>query len=173
MQGAKRLEANVGGHDEHQTGGRDAEVLYGDSSLTQAAPAALEILIVRRADADDHCGPSLASVRAGYLHGHVLPERHAADAGPGIETRDVRTGAIWRESVADIDFDACLGGGLHRLRMQDLRAEAGEDARLRVREPRHQVGVGDQTRVGVENAINVGHDPDLIRVERLPQYRRG
>src|SRR5215213_8359073 len=148
------------------------EVLHGDASLTQATPATFQILFLRRADADDHSGPSLAPVRAGDLHGDVLPERHAADTGPGIEARNVCAGALRRERVAHVDLDASVGGRLHRPRMQDLRAEAGEDTRLPVRETGHQGSVGDQTRVGVQNTVHVGHDPDLTRVECPSQYGR-
>src|SRR5918993_406389 len=172
VQRPQRLEAHVGGDEEHEPCGRDAEVLYGDARLAQATPAAGKVLVVRRADADDHGGPSLATVRARYLHGHVLPERHATNAGPGVEARDVRARTIGRERVAHEDLDAGLGGWLHGPGMQHFRAEPGEGACLPVREARHQVGVGDQARVCIEHAVHVGHDPDLIRVERPPQYRR-
>src|SRR5215212_8848464 len=73
VQRAQRLEAHVGGHDEHEPGGRNTEVFCGDARRTQATPAALEIIVVRRANADHHSSPSLASVCTRDLHGHVLP----------------------------------------------------------------------------------------------------
>ena len=168
VQRPQGVEAHVGGHDENEPGRGDSEVLHGDTSLPQTAPAALQVVLVRRTDTHDHRRPSLAAVGAGDLHGNVLPERDASDACAGIEARDVRARALGREGVAHVDLYAGLLGGLHGPGMEDLRAEAREDAGLPVGEARHQGGAGHQARVCVQNAVHVGHDPDLRRAQRPP-----